>query len=96
MDKGIQRVKESIVKDIKNYRETCKFIAPLCRKYFEKVYDSSWQHFSGWRFNDNCNLINITYWYEDFYSNTETYTEYEDVIIPLEDIIKMMDEPDEK
>lgn len=86
MDKGIKRVKEIVVKDIKNYRETCNFIETLCKKYFEKEYDINWQHFSDWDFDDNIENVIINYSYLDY--NNEW--EYNSIHISLDKLIEMM------
>lgn len=69
---------------IKEYNNFCKFLDPLCRKYFEQNFPSN-MTFYNWEFKEN--TIMITYTYEHFVGEEE----YDSVIVDIEDIIKLMD-----
>jgi hypothetical protein len=62
------------IEDFNICKNIQKEIDELCKKWFEKNGED-WQHYSNWHFLTNEDAILITYWYEDFWSNTEMYTE---------------------
>ena len=71
---------------IKEYHEACKFLEPLCRKYFEK-HSLSYEHFCSWQFEGD-DSIRITYTYENFVWEVE----HDSLIVSVEEIVKLMDE----
>ena len=84
----IESFAKKIKESVENYNNSIETIGSLVKKYVDSNLEN-WQHFSGWNFYNNGEKIIITYSYEDFYSNTELYTEYDDMIVPLEEILKM-------
>jgi hypothetical protein len=86
-----KEVAEKIIESVENYNMSVETIAPLVKVYADKNL-KDWQHFSGWNFIDGGRNIKINYSYEDFWSNTEYYTEFDSISVPLIDIIKVMDD----
>lgn len=84
-------VAEKIIESVESYNISVETIAPLVKVYADKNL-KDWQHFSGWNFIDGGRNIKINYSYEDFWSNTEYYTEFDSISVPLIDIIKVMDD----
>ena len=84
-------VAEKIIESVESYNISLETVAPLVKVYADKNL-KDWQHFSGWNFIDGGRNIKINYSYEDFWSNTEYYTEFDSISVPLIDIIKVMDD----
>lgn len=80
---------EKIIESVESYNTSIETVAPLVKVYADKNLED-WQHFSGWNFIDGGRNIEINYAYEDFWSNTETYTEFGSITVPLEDVLKMI------
>ena len=80
-----------IEESVERYNNSLKTVSPLVKVYADKNLEE-WQHFSGWNFIDNGKNIQINYSYEDFWSNTECYTEFGSITVPLIDVLKVMDE----
>ena len=91
MGKIWKEVAEKIIESVESYNISVETIAPLVKVYADKNL-KDWQHFSGWNFIDGGRNIKINYSYEDFWSNTEYYTEFDSISVPLIDIIKVMDD----
>lgn len=70
------------------YQQIRNLLDDVCKKYFEANYEIDWQHYSGWSICDNCESVYIHYSYEDFWSNTETYTEVSEVKVKIDDLIE--------
>lgn len=75
------------IKDIKIYFNVKKELSKKCQDYFLKHKPFEGAYYSGWDFI-NENSIEITYSYTDFYYNTDLYTEYDSIIISIEDLLK--------
>ena len=86
-----KEVAKKIIESVESYNISIETVAPLVTVYADKNLEE-WQHFSGWNFIDGGRNIKINYSYEDFWSNTETYTEFGSIIVSLEDILKVMDD----
>jgi hypothetical protein len=86
-----KEVVEKIIESVESYNISVETIAPLVEVYADKNLED-WQCFSGWNFIDRGRNIEINYAYEDYWSNTETYTEFDSISVPLIDIIKVMDD----
>lgn len=89
MGRHLKEAAEMIIESVESYNISVETVAPLVKVYANKNLEK-WQHFSGWNFIDGGRNIKINYSYEDFWSNTETYTEFDSITAPLEDILKMM------
>ena len=76
---------------VERYNNSINTVAPLVKVYADKNLED-WQHFSGWNFVNGGKDIKINYSYEDYWSNTEYYTEWGDTTVPLIDVLKVMDE----
>lgn len=76
---------------VEKYNNSLKTVSPFVKVYADKNLEE-WQHFSGWNFIDGGRNIKINYSYEDFWSNTEYYTEFGSITVPLIDVLKVMDE----
>lgn len=82
---------EKIIESVERYNISVETVAPLAKVYADKNL-KDWQHFSGWNFVNGGRDIKINYSYEEYWSNTETYTEFDSITVPLEDILKVMDD----
>ena len=91
MGRHFEALAEKIIESVESYNISVETIAPLVEKYANKNL-KDWQCFSGWNFVDGGRNIEINYLYEDFWSNTEYYTEFDSISVPLIDIIKIMDD----
>lgn len=91
MEKYIKPTANSISDVVLQYNKISKTISPLVEQYFKKTYEE-WKHFCGWNFSEDGYKIYINYSYEDFYSNTESFTEHDTETIPLENIIELITE----
>ena len=89
MGRHLKEVAEKIIESIESYNISVETVAPLVKVYADKNLEN-WQHFSGWNFIDGGRNIKINYSYEEYWSNTETYTEFDSITVPLEDVLKMM------
>lgn len=88
MGRHWKEIVEKIIESVESYNISVETVAPLVEKYADKNL-KDWQCFSGWNFVDGGRNIEISYLYEDFWSNTESYTESDSVIVTLEDILKI-------
>lgn len=91
MGRHFEVLAEKIIESVERYNVSVETIAPLVKVYADKNLED-WQHFSGWNFVNGGRDIKINYSYEDYWSNTEYYTEWGDTTVPLIDILKVMDE----
>lgn len=73
------------VEEINTYLKVKDALYYLCDKWAKNNLEN-WQHYSGFRIDgDN---ITIEYTYQDFWSNTETYTEYDSIKVPIKEILQ--------
>ena len=73
------------VEEINTYLKVKDELYYLCDKWAKNNL-KDWQHYSGFRIDkDN---ITIEYTYQDFWSNIETYTEYDSIKVPLKEILQ--------
>ena len=86
-----KEVAEKIIESVESYNISVETVAPLVKVYANKNLEN-WQHFSGWNFIDGGRNIKINYSYEDFWSNTEYYTEFGSITVSLENILKVMND----
>ena len=91
MGRLLDGLAEKIIESVESYNISIETVAPLVKVYADKNLED-WQHFSGWNFIDGGRNIKINYSYEDFWSNTEYYTEFGSITVSLEDILKVMDD----
>ena len=89
MGRHLKEVTEMIIESVENYNISIETVTPLVEKYADKNLEY-WQCFSGWNFVDGGRNIEINYVYEDYWSNTESYTEFDSITVPLEDVLGMM------
>lgn len=90
MGRLIDGLAGKIIESVESYNISLETVAPLVKVYADKNL-KDWQHFSGWNFIDGGRNIKINYSYEDFWSNTEYYTEFDSITVSLEDIISLED-----
>ena len=88
MGRHLKEVAEKIIESVESYNTSIETVAPHVEKYADKNL-MDWQCFSGWNFVDGGRNIEINYAYEDYWSNTESYTEFDSITVPLEDVLKM-------
>ena len=91
MEKYIKPTANAITDMVLQYNRISKTISPLVEQYFEKTYED-WKHFRGWNFSEDGTKIYINYSYEDFYSHTESFTEHDTEIVPVENILELITE----
>lgn len=73
------------VDDVKTYLKVKDELYRLCDKWAKNNLED-WQHYSGFRVDEN--NITIEYNYQEFWSNTKTNTEYDSIKIPLKEILQ--------
>lgn len=91
MGRLLDGLAEKIIESVESYNISVETVAPLVKVYADKNL-KNWQHFSGWNFIDGGRNIKINYSYDDFWSNTEYYTEFGSITVSLEDILKVMND----
>lgn len=91
MGRLLDGLAEKIIESVESYNVSIETVAPLVKVYADKNLEN-WQHFSGWNFIDGGRNVKINYSYEDFWSNTEYYTEFGSITVSLEDILNVMDD----
>lgn len=91
MGRLLDGLAEKIIESVESYNISIETVAPLVKKYADKNL-KDWQHFSGWNFINGGKNIEINYSYEEFWSNIETYTEFDSITVSLEDILKVMND----
>ncbi len=91
MGRLLDGLAEKIIESVESYNISIETVAPLVKVYADENLEN-WQHFSGWNFIDGGRNIKINYSYEDFWSNTEYYTEFDSITVSLEDILKVMND----
>lgn len=76
---------------IVDYNQTCELFDKIINHY---VVDNleDWKNFHGWSFSDNGEKIILHYTYENFWSNTETCTEFDSDVISTEIILNFYKE----
>lgn len=73
------------VEEINTYLKVKDELYYLCDKWAKNNLEN-WQHYSGFRIDgDN---ITIEYTYQDFWSNTEMYTEFDSIKVPIKEILQ--------
>lgn len=72
------------IEDIKIYEKVKTELNVLC-KVWAKNNLKDWQHYSGFKVEED--TITIGYTYQDFLSNTKYCTEYDSVKVPISEII---------
>lgn len=91
MGRLLDGLAEKIIESVESYNISVETVAPLVKVYADKNL-KDWQHFSGWNFINGGRNIKINYSYEDYWSNTEYYTEFDSITVSLEDILKVMND----
>lgn len=77
---------ETIRETVKQYKNIIETLSPIVKEYFD-INSCEWEYFSGWNFIENGTKISIAYSYDEIDNNIETYTEFDEMIVPLEDIL---------
>lgn len=73
------------VEEINTYLKVKDELYYLCDKWAKNNLEN-WQHYSGFRIDgDN---ITIEYTYQDFWSNSDSYTEYDSIKVPIKEILQ--------
>jgi hypothetical protein len=73
------------VEEINTYLKVKEELYYLCDNWAKNNLED-WQHYSGFRIDgDN---ITIEYTYQDFWNNTEMYTEYDSIKVPIKEILQ--------
>lgn len=78
------------IEDFNFCKNIQKEIDVLCKKWFEKNGEN-WQHYSNWYFLTNEDAILITYWYEDFCSNTGSWQGVETIKVTYNELLNFKD-----
>ena len=74
------------IEDIETHIKVEKELSVIVEKWANKNLED-WQSYCGYHLL-SANRIGVEYLYEDFYSNTETYTEHDTIYVPIEEILK--------
>ena len=73
------------VEEINTYLKVKDELYYLCDNWAKNNLED-WQHYSGFRIDgDN---ITIEYTYQDFWNNTEMYTEFDSIKVPIKEILQ--------
>lgn len=73
------------VEEINTYLKVKEELYYLCDNWAKNNLED-WQHYSGFRIDgDN---ITIEYTYQDFWNNTEMYTEFDSIKVPINEILQ--------
>ena len=80
----MELTKENIVV----YQQIKKLLDGVCEKYFAVNHNTSWEHYSHWTIDDKCETVYLHYSYEEFWSNTEMYTEVGTTIVSIDELIE--------
>ena len=86
----IDKIKSTII----DYNQTCELFDKIINHYVADNLEH-WKNFNGWSFSDNGEKIILHYSYENFWSNTETYTDFDSDVISMEIILKFYNEQGE-
>lgn len=73
------------VEEVKTYLKVKDILNNLCDNWAKNNLEH-WQHYSGFRVYEND--IIIEYSYQDFWSNTEMYTEFDSIKVPIKEILQ--------
>lgn len=73
------------VEEVNTYLKVKDELYKSCDKWAKNNLED-WQHFSGFRVYENDIIIEYTY--QDFWSNTEMYTEFDSIKVPIEEILQ--------
>ena len=78
------------IQDVHEHIRVSEELNRLCEKWAEKNL-ADWQRYSGAYVVPNTNTVSITYAYDDYHSNTDMCTEYDDTFVDLEEILKLQE-----
>lgn len=70
------------------YQQIRNLLDDVCKKYFTANHNTDWHYYSHWSIDDNCETVCIHYSYDDFWSNTEMYTEVGTTIVSIDELIE--------
>lgn len=73
------------VEEVKTYVKVKDELYKSCDNWAKNNL-KDWQHFSGFKVDEN--HITIEYTYQDFWSNTEMYTEFDSIKVPIKEILQ--------
>ena len=73
------------VEEVNTYLKVKDELYKSCDKWAKNNLED-WQHFFGFRVYENDIIIEYTY--QDFWSNTEMYTEFDSIKVPIEEILQ--------
>lgn len=79
---------ENIKDKFIEYKRSKNFLDTLCKAYFEANHNINWEHYSHWTIDDKCEMVYLHYSYEEFWSNTEMYTEVGTTIVSIDELIE--------
>ena len=73
------------VEEINTYLKVKDALYYLCDKWAKNNLED-WQHYSGFRIDGD--TITIEYTYQDFWSNSDSYTEFDSIKVPINEILQ--------
>lgn len=76
------------IEDVHEHIRIGEELNRLCEKWAENNL-ADWQRYSGAYVVPNTNVVCITYAYDDYHSNTDMQTEYDDIFVDLKDILDL-------
>lgn len=79
---------ELTIDKIQEFKEIQITLDEVCEKYFVVNHNISWEHYSHWTIDDKCETVYLHYSYEEFWSNTEMYTEVGTTIVSIDELIE--------
>ena len=73
------------VEEINTYLKVKDALYYLCDKWAKNNL-RDWQHYSGFKVEED--TITIEYTYQDYWSNSDSYTEYDSIKVPIKEILQ--------
>lgn len=73
------------VEEVKTYLKVKDELYKSCEKWAKNNL-RDWQHYSGFKVEED--TITIEYTYQDYWSNSDSYTEFDSIKVPINEILQ--------